>query len=115
MKRGKVGRAMKKNFFVLLLIISVTILFLGTRYWYIKDNFTMSYKVAGNVVQEALQNHSLSEYMISEEEWELHSKDSVYDLVREPFNLDEFKEFVQTCEKPRNLLYCIAMEKRPFK
>lgn len=103
----EVGRGMKKIFFVLLLIISVTLLFLGARYWYIKDNFTMSYKVAEKVTQEALQDHSHSDYMISEEEWELHSKDSVYDLVREPFNWDEFKEFVQTCEKhsQSSLLY----------
>lgn len=98
---------MKKIFFVLLLIISVTILFLGVRYWYIKDNFTKSYKVAENVIQEALQDHSLSEYMISEEEWEIHSKDSVYEIVREPIDWSKFKEFVQTCEKQpqSSLLY----------
>ncbi len=84
---------------ILLLTISFTILFLGGRYWFIKSSFAEPYKVAGNIVQEALGNQSQSDYMISEAQWRLVSEDSIYTNIREGFHWSEFKDFVQNCEE----------------
>ncbi|RXJ04514.1 hypothetical protein DS745_03785 [Anaerobacillus alkaliphilus] len=99
---------MKRNFLLIpFFIFVVTILFFGGRYWFIKDTFKQPYKVAGMVVEEAHQDKRQSVHVITEEEWREHTENSVYKIIRQPLDWEEFKEYIQTCEKQKfsSLLY----------
>lgn len=87
-------------------IIIIMLIFSGIRYLYIKNTYTKPYVVVDNVIQEALNDEIRSNYIITEEEWQLLSEDSAYKLIREPLNWIEFKEFVnESKESSHALLY----------
>ncbi|MCT8138429.1 hypothetical protein H1D32_12150 [Anaerobacillus sp. CMMVII] len=99
---------MKKNYILFpILLIGLILLIFVSRYFYMKYAFTQPYKIAGNVMQEALQDKSSSEYLLSEEQWNAALSRSVYKIVREPLQWNEFKEFIQKCERNEfsSLLY----------
>ena len=92
---------MKKLIGSLLLLVLLFILVLLGRYFYIKNVYVEPYKIVGEVVKEAENDSSTSMHLISEQEWNSISENSVYGIIRQPLDWEEFKEFVNSCKQPR--------------
>ena len=85
---------------MLILVLLYSLVSLG-RYYYIKSEYTEPYKMVGEFIKEAENDSSSSMHLISEQEWNSISEDSIFANTRKPLEWQEFKSFVYNCKKPK--------------
>ncbi|WP_078544888.1 hypothetical protein [Litchfieldia alkalitelluris] len=98
---------MLKRIGIILAVCSLVVLLsLTARYIYIKSLYTAPVKVVDELVEEAINDERKSVHIVSESDWTLLSRSSIYRLIRDPIDWVDLKSFIQQCEAPTySLLY----------
>ncbi|MEH7224419.1 hypothetical protein V7112_11490 [Bacillus sp. JJ1566] len=89
---------MKKIIRFLIVAFVVVCLILGGRYFYTKNLYVKPHDVVGQLIEEARNDKVSSSYILEERQWDSIKAASVFEIIREPINWEEFKGFVKHCD-----------------